>query len=148
MKSLIPWKRKNQDAVLSTAWGDDWSGPFKNIFAPLSPSLGARIPVVDVSETRNDVTVRAEVPGMSEKDLRLTWQSGVLRIRGEKSDEREEKRKNGSSCSRSYGCFSRDIPLGDRVDWKGARAKYHSGVLTVKLPKREAGKKAMEIKVQ
>jgi len=151
MKSLIPWKNKHDDAA-PVVWGDDWfdrlwENPFKNALFPLFNTRFSRLPKVDVSEDKNEVTVRAEVPGMSEKEIDLTWHDGVLRIRGEKRSEREEKKKNRYYSECSYGSFVRDIPLGDAVDWQGANAKYKNGVLTVKLPKRESSGKAIEIKV-
>jgi len=148
MKSLIPWKNK-QESAAPVVWGDDWfdrvwENPFKNA---LSPLFSSRLPTVDVSEDKNEVTVRAEVPGMNEKEIDLTWHEGVLRIRGEKRSEREEKKKGHYYSECSYGSFSRDIPLGNTVDWKGAKAKYKNGVLTVKLPKTESSGKTIEIKV-
>ncbi len=151
MKSLIPWKNKRDNAA-PVVWGDDWfdrvwESPFKNLFPALLNSRFPRIPTVDVSEDKNEVTVRAEIPGLNEKEIDLTWHEGVLRIRGEKKSEREDKKKGRYYSECSYGYFSRDIPLGDTVDWKGAKAKYKNGVLTVKMPKPESSLKTIEIKV-
>jgi len=151
MKSLIPWRNKRENAAPVVA-GDDWldrfrENPFENALASFSGSLFARMPTVDVAEDKNEVTVRAEVPGMTEKDIDLTWQNGILSIRGEKRSEKEDKKNGGYYRECSYGSFSRDIPLGDGVDWKGAKAKYKNGVLTVKLPKTESSRKTIEIKV-
>jgi len=151
MKDLIPWKNKHHDSA-PVVWGDDWfdrlwENPFNNALSPLFGSRFSRLPTVDVSEDKNEVTVRAEVPGMNEKEIDLTWHDGVLRIRGEKRSEREEKKKERYFRECSYGSFSRDIPLGNRVDWSGAKARYKNGVLTVKLPKRENSEKAIEIEV-
>jgi HSP20 family protein len=84
---------------------------------------------------------------MTEKDIQLTWHDGVLRIRGEKKDEKEERSKDRYYKECSYGSFSRDIPLGAGVDWKNAEAKYRNGVLTVSLPKTGAESKAVEVKI-
>jgi len=151
MKSLIPWKNKRDDAA-PVLWGDDWfdrmwENPFQNALSPFFSSGFSRLPTVDVSEDKNEVTVHAEVPGMSEKDIALTWHNGVLRIRGEKRNEREEKKKEHYYRECGYGSFSRDIPLGDGVDWNGAKAKYKNGVLTVKLPKTASARKTIEVKV-
>jgi len=133
-------------------WGDDWfdrvwQSPIENALFPFSGSRASRLPTVDVAEDKNEVTVRAEVPGMTEKDIDLTWHDGMLNIRGEKKSEKEEKKSGGYYRECSYGSFSRDIPLGDGVDWKGAKAKYKNGVLTVKLPKTESSHKTIEVKV-
>jgi HSP20 family protein len=151
MKSLIPWKNRRDDAA-PVLWGDDWferivENPFKNALWPFSGRSFSRLPTVDVSEDKNELTVRAEVPGMNEKDIDLTWCDGVLRIRGEKRSEREEKKKEHYFRECSYGSFSRDIPLGNDVDWSNAKAKYKNGVLTVKLPKTESSRKSIEVKI-
>jgi len=151
MKSLIPWRNKRDDAA-PVLWGDDWfdrmwENPFKSALSPFFGSGSSRLPTVDISEDKNEVTVNAEVPGMSEKDIELTWHNGVLRIRGEKRNEREEKKKEHYYRECSYGSFSRDIPLGDGVDGNGAKAKYRNGVLTVKLPKTASARKTIEVKV-
>ncbi len=152
MKSLIPWKNKHDNATVGF-WNDDlldrfWEGSFGNMLSPFSFYRSQRLPSVDVSEDGNEVTVRAELPGMNEKDIELTWHNGILRIRGEKKSEKEEKKKGYHYRECSYGSFSRDIPLGDTVDWSNAKAKYKNGVLTVKLPKKESSRKAIEIKVE
>ena len=102
---------------------------------------------VDVVEDKNEVTVKAEVPGLTEKDINLSWHDGVLRIRGEKKNEKEEKENGRYYRECSYGSFSRDIRLDNTVDWKKAQAKYKNGVLSVKLPKTESSKKSIQIKV-
>jgi len=149
MKSLIPWRQKENKSV--SPWADDWFNhvlekPFGGLETQFSRNF-SRMPSVDVLEDRNEVTVRAEVPGMTEKDIDLTWRDGVLRIRGEKKNEKEEKKKDRYYRECSYGSFSRDIRLNNAVDWKKAQAKYRNGVLTVKLPKTESYKNSIQIKV-
>lgn len=149
MKSLVPWKNR-QTLAAPSLWGGDWfdrpwENPFGSLLTPPSKSFPSRLPAVDVLEGKDEVTVRAEVPGMTEKDIDVTWHDGVLRIRGEKKQEREGKEKGRMYNECSYGYFSRDVPLGAAVDWKGAKAKYKHGVLTVKLPR--AARKSVEIKI-
>jgi len=151
MKSLIPWKNKH-DHTAPSLWTNDWfdrvwENPFSLMVAPFAGGQASAPPTVEVTEDKKEVSVRAELPGMDEKDIDLTWQNGVLRIRGEKRSEREEKKKRNYYSECSYGAFSRDIPLGNSVDWSAAKAKYKSGVLTVKLPKTESALKSIEIKV-
>ena len=74
MKSLLPWKNRQENAAPSL-WADDWFdrawvNPFSLITAPVAIS---RLPSVDVTEDEHEVTVRAELPGMNEKDVNLTW---------------------------------------------------------------------------
>lgn len=124
-----------------------WSNPFEDFFPAVSRSFSSNMPSVDVSEDKKEVTVKAEIPGMTDKDIELTWHNGVLTIRGEKKEEKEDKKKNSYYRECSYGSFSRDIALGDSVDWSKAKAKYKNGVLAVSMPKTETAQKAIEIKV-
>ncbi len=151
MRSLVPWRHKERNAT-PAAWNDDWFGralqnPFEVFFSPFPVSFTSRMPSVDVSEDKSAVTVRVEVPGMTDKDFDLSWHDGILRIRGEKKSEKEEKKKGKHYRECSYGCFSRDIDLGNSVDWKSARAKFRHGVLTISLPKNEKTGKSIEIRV-
>jgi HSP20 family protein len=124
-----------------------WIRPFKSDPLLFPDFFSTRMPAVEVTEDNNEFTVRAEAPGMDEHEIDLTWLDGVLRIRGEKKSDKEVKKKGRWYRESSYGSFSRDIELGDAVDWKGAKANYRHGVLTVKLPKTEKARKAVEIKV-
>jgi HSP20 family protein len=153
MKSLIPWRwsRKSAAPARLNDWFDTalsaWEDPFKNFFPDFNNLLSTRLPSVDVSESKKEVTVKAEIPGMSEKDIDCTWHDGVLSIRGEKKDEKEEKKKDRYYRECNYGSFCRNINVGKNVDWSNAKAKYKNGVLTVSLPKTESAQKAIEIKV-
>jgi len=150
MKSLIPSRQGQKHAALTRRnnWFDRWwNDPFDSFLPAFTQPFGARMPSVDVSEDKKEVRVRAEIPGMTDKDIQLTWHDGVLRIRGEKKDEKEERNKDRYYKECSYGSFSRDIPLGAGVDWKNAEAKYRNGVLTVILPKTGEAAKTIEVKI-
>lgn len=66
-----------------------------------------RIPSLDVAETKNEIVVKAEVPGMDPKDLDISLSDGVLTIKGEKKQEKEEKEGDYHLIERSYGSFPR-----------------------------------------
>jgi HSP20 family protein len=151
MKNVIPW-RKNKHSDVPSVWDDDWlegkgENPFEELFAPMTRTFSSRMPSVDVSEDKNEITVKAEIPGMTEKDIDLSWHNGILRVRGEKREEKEEKKRDRYYSECRYGRFCRDIPLGESVDWQRAKAKYKNGVLTVNVPKTEHARKAIEITV-
>ena len=150
MKSIVPWNRsRNNAAPARNDWVDRWlNDPFESFLPGFANSFAARLPSVDVSEDKKEVRVRAEVPGMTEKDIELTWHDGVLSIRGEKKKDKEEQKKDHYYRESSYGSFSRDIAVTRNVDWKKAVAKCKDGVLTVALPKTEAAQRSIEIKVQ
>jgi HSP20 family protein len=91
-------------------------------------------PRLEVSETEKAVTVSAELPGLTEKDVQVEMANGVLSIRGEKKAERSDESKFVSE--RYYGSFERQIPL-EGLEEEKAKADFKNGVLTVTLPKSE-----------
>jgi len=108
-------------------------GPLGRVGSPLMEGqLGW--PRIELSETDNTVTVSAELPGLSEKDVQVEIDNGVLSIRGEKKAERSDESKFVSE--RYYGSFERQIPL-EGVEEDKAQADFKNGVLTVTLPKSE-----------
>lgn len=93
-------------------------------------------PKVEISENENDVTVCAEVPGMSEKDIDLEVSSdGYLTISGEKKHEKKEKGKGSYFSEISYGSFKRTIPLPWELKFDDAKADFENGMLKVYIPK-------------
>jgi len=109
-------------------------------FGPLgrvgSPLMEAQLgwPRIELSETDKTVTVSAELPGLSEKDVQVEIANGILSIRGEKKAERSDESKFVSE--RYYGSFERQIPL-EGVEEDKAQADFKNGFLTVTLPKSE-----------
>jgi HSP20 family protein len=104
------------------------------------PVWGAWEPKVDVSETKDALIVKAEVPGVDQKDIGLSLQEGVLTIKGEREEEKEEKDKRYHRVERSYGAFARTVRLPAAVDSGKVSATFKDGVLTVTLPKTAAAK--------
>ena len=92
-------------------------------------------PSIDVEDKEGELVVTAEMPGMTDKDVELAIDDGMLTIRGEKKGEKSER---GYS-ERWFGRFERQIPLPASVDEEQCRADFHNGLLTIHLPKsREA----------
>src|SRR5579872_4779624 len=92
-------------------------------------------PAIDIVEKDNAFMVTAELPGLETKDIDLQIQDGVLTIKGEKSEEKEETTKDRYVSERRYGSFRRALQLPDSVDADKIDASYKSGVLTIMLPK-------------
>ena len=92
-------------------------------------------PRIDVSESEKEYKVTAELPGMDEKDITLSLEREALVITGEKKAETEEKGKNFHRVERSFGSFTRVIPLPAEVEADKVEADFKKGVLTVTLPK-------------
>ena len=110
---------------------------------------GEWLPSIDVSETKSDLVIKAELPGMDPKDIDISMNNGFLTIKGEKKHEREEKDENYHLVERSYGSFTRSVRLPKEVQSDKITASFKNGVLRVTLPKsEEAKKKEIKIKVE
>ncbi len=92
-------------------------------------------PKVDVSETEKEIRISAELPGMEEKDVDVSLTRDALTIKGEKKSETEDKGKDYYRVERSYGSFTRTIPLPVEVDADKVEATFKKGVLDITLPK-------------
>lgn len=101
---------------------------------------GEWAPKVDLSETKEAYVLRAEIPGVEQKDVHVSLQDQILTIKGEKSKEKEEKDEHYHRKERSYGAFTRAMRLPAAVDASKVAASFKDGVLTVTLPKTPAAK--------
>ena len=107
-------------------------------------------PAVDIEETDKGYVVKAEMPGMNEKDISVTVENNVLTIQGEKKDERERKSRDSRTIisERSYGTFRRSFTLPDSVDAGKIAAEFKDGILKVTVPAEKAREtKQISIKV-
>jgi HSP20 family protein len=111
-----------------------------------SSALSAWAPSVDAYETENELVIKADLPGTTEKDLDVRVENNMLTIGGERKFEQEVKEENYLRMERSYGSFHRTFSLPNTVDAQAIQAQYTDGVLTVTLPKR-AESKPKQVKV-
>jgi len=104
-------------------------------------------PAVDVLEDTDKFTLKAEVPGLTEKDVQIAVEENAISIRGEKKEEKEEKGMHYHKLERSYGAFSRNFQLPSNVNREQISAQYRDGILEITLPKTTQSKpKIVEIK--
>jgi HSP20 family protein len=103
---------------------------------------GIVVPELDVRENNTSITVEAELPGVDEKDVSVTLANGVLTIKGEKKQGKEEKGENFYRSERSYGAFQRSLRLPDTIDEAKVDAKFDKGVLTITAAKKPEAVKA------
>ena len=101
---------------------------------------GVRVPPVDVSETAEEVVVRAELPGIGKEDLELEVLPEMLTLKGAVSQESEEKGETFHRRERSWSSFQRSLPLPAEVKTEGVKATLEHGVLEVHLPKTDRAK--------
>lgn len=106
-------------------------------------------PAVDIAESEKAYEITAELPGMDEKNIEVKVANGNLTIRGEKQEEKEEKKKDYYLHERHFGSFERSFEMPEGVDADRIEANFKKGVLTVTLPKKpEAQTPAKKIEVK
>lgn len=133
---------------------DFWRAPFRRSFQDIEPTLRRGLswgttPVVDIVDKHDAYQVVAELPGMDEKNIEVKLANGNLTIKGEKRDEKEEKKKNYYLHERSFGSFERSFTLPNEVNADEIEASFSKGVLTVNLPKKpEAIKPEKKIEIK
>lgn len=103
-------------------------------------------PAVDLIDQKEEIVLRADLPGLDEKDIEVTVQDGTLTIRGQRKEEKEEKKEDYYN-ERAYGAFTRTLALPAGVDRERIKATFAKGVLEVHLPKaKEAKGTKIEVK--
>ena len=143
--TLTRWQRPNWDPArqLSSlrdeidrlfgaplAWFENGSQPFSNGW----------LPPVDVYEDKDNVFVRAELPGMKKDEINISLHEGVLTLSGERKLEKEYDQAESHRVERFAGRFQRSITLPAPVDVAKVRATYKDGILAITLPKAEEAK--------
>lgn len=149
LRELTPWGRESRDRSLAPSGGSSltpfmslqremnrlFDDVFRGFDLPTAPAFMARggWPSVEVDETDQEYRVSAELPGLDQNDVEVTFDDGVLSIRGEKRMENEDRARAFSE--RYYGRFERRIGLDRDVEQDNIRAEFRNGVLTVTVPK-------------
>lgn len=116
-----------------------WAGGLDT--KPLWNGANELSPAVDVVDKGGSLQITAELPGLDEKNMEVTLADDVLTIKGEKSEEKEEKKKDYYRSERRFGAFQRSFELPGTVDQSKIEASFKKGVLTITLPKTEAARK-------
>lgn len=114
------------------------------------PAGGMKIttPAVDLYEEKNDIVVKAELPGMEKDNIEVNLSARRLTIKGEKKQEEEVKKEGYYRSERSYGSFVRTLELPREVQTDKVKADFKNGILIIRLPKtEEAKKKETKVKV-
>ena len=136
MRALMPWMGfpsvRQEMEKLFDRFADSKLDEF--------PATGEWAPSLDVSETKDAVVVKAEVPGMDPKDIQISLQEQLLTIKGEKQLEKEEKEHRYYRMERAYGAFTRSVRLPVAVDGSKVTASFKNGLLTITLSKTPAAK--------
>ncbi|MDD5711779.1 MAG: Hsp20/alpha crystallin family protein [Smithellaceae bacterium] len=96
---------------------------------------GGYAPNVEVKDSDGEILVKAELPGVDEKDIDVVLSENTLEIKGEKKEEKEEKGENRYLSERCYGSFDRLVTLPATIDAEHATADFKNGVLSIRIAK-------------
>jgi len=157
-RSLTVWPfanlRREIDRLFDDfEWGS-WRAPLRRALFDVEPLLRGevtwgKVPAVDVTDTGTAYEVTAELPGLEEKNVEVKFSDSTLTIKGEKKEEKEEKKKDYHLSERRYGSLQRSFSVPEGIDGEKIEAMFKNGVLTVTLPKTpEAQKKEKKIEVK
>lgn len=136
---LIPWKNREQSSPALLF--DDLDRDFNSMFnAFFEQSSGTWSPRLDVKETKDEIQVKADLPGMKKEDIEVSVDNGVLTISGERKSESDKEEGGWRRIERSYGSFQRSVALPRSADAAKVKADYKDGVLSVVLAKHEGSK--------
>lgn len=134
--------------LLSESLSKEIERLFEDFFPTFTEERGF-FPQIDVAESEDEIIIKADIPGMTQKDISIEIHDDQLIIRGEKKEEEEVKKKNLYVSERRYGKFIRKITLPDYADAEKTKAKIKDGVLTINIPKKEEVKpKKISIQVE
>jgi HSP20 family protein len=138
--STMRWltTKNNQNLTLNSL-KNEMDTFFDNFFDfnPVSLSESVFSPKVDITENGQNYQINAELPGLTEKEIKVSLENNTLSISAEKSEEnsKEEKDMNYIVRERSYGSFQRSIKLPQNIDGNQVKAEFKNGVLSIEIPK-------------
>ena len=115
---------------------------FNTVFDTPGPGNGGSamrrwVPSMDLVETDDHFVLRADLPGMSEDDVKIEFEDGTLTVSGERKTEHESQNEGYYRVERAFGGFSRTLTLPKGIDAEGVTASFDRGVLEVRIPKPE-----------
>jgi HSP20 family protein len=145
--TLVRWEPLAGQAFRELSrWQREVDRLFEDFFAPVRGE--ARVPAVDVSETENEVILKAELPGVTKENLSVEATPSEVRISAQTSDEQETRRGEYLRRERRWGKFERVVAMPAEVKAGEAKASFKDGLLEITLPKTESAKAAQGVKVE
>ena len=100
----------------------------------LDGDSGAWLPAIDVERGQDELTVRADLPGVQPDEIKIEVQNGVLMLSGQQERQNDENDRAYVRHERRYGSFMRSIPLPEGVDPSQITAKTSNGVVEITIP--------------
>lgn len=106
-------------------------------------------PRVDIYDTKENIILNAELPGIDIRDIKIEVNDGTLLLSGKRKFGKDVKKENYHMMERSYGTFKRSFSLHSLIDQEGVKAKYNNGILEIILPKvKKSTPKKVSVKIQ
>jgi HSP20 family protein len=135
---LIPYVRRSETPSglcpeNTSLFEEFFNDPFRS---PLSRSNDRWLPAVDILEKEGNLILRAEIPGVEEKDIDLKLEGNVLTLKGEKKLQNEQERNDFRRMESFYGSFTRSFTLPETVDREHIKAEFKNGILIITVPQK------------
>ncbi len=139
--NLVKWNPLREMEAFQNRFGNFFHEPF----LPMSrlndeAGIGRWEPAVDIYDDKDKIVIKAELPGMDKKDIKVDLKDHVLTLKGERSYENEVKEDNYYHKERVFGKFQRAFRLSVNLDPEKINADFKDGVLKVEIPKPEEEK--------
>ena len=138
--TIVRWEPLREFATLQ----NEMNRLFGTVFDAPTPGNGGTMrrwmPAMDLVETDDNFVLRADLPGLSEEDIKVEFEDGTLTVSGERKAEHESKGEGYYRVERAFGSFSRSLTLPQGVDPEAVTAEVDRGVLEVRIPKPEQRK--------
>jgi HSP20 family protein len=135
--AIVRWEPARELSTLQSEMNRLFNGFFDG---DASESARRWTPAMDLMEADDHLVLKADLPGMSEDDVRIEVRDNVLTVSGERKAEREEKGEGYYRVERAFGSFSRSMTLPSGIDHDQIEASFDKGVLHVRIPKPEERK--------
>jgi HSP20 family protein len=131
---LVPYFHRSETPVVRSLFDEFFhDSPFGDSFLESHENW---VPSVDILEKEGNLILRAELPGLTEKQIDLKVEGSTLTLKGERKMENEDNKSNYHRVESFYGSFTRSFQLPETVDIDKINAEYKNGVLTITIPQK------------
>ena len=138
--AVVRWEPFREMSTLQNEMNRLFNTVFDTQAANGGSTLRRWMPAMDLVETEESFVLRADLPGMTEDDVKIEFEDGTLTVSGERKAEHETKNEGYYRVERAFGSFSRSLTLPRGVDAEAVTANFENGVLEVRIPKPEERK--------
>jgi HSP20 family protein len=138
--SIVRWEPLRELSSVQSEMNRLFDGLFEPGRSPVPSEMRRWIPPMDLLETEDSFVLRADLPGMTQEEVKIELEDNVLMLSGERRADHEKRQEGFYRLERAFGSFSRSLTLPQGVDPDGVTASFDRGVLEVRIPKPEQAK--------